>query len=162
MLHYYGGMRGPTTKHLALGNALHVALEKGHKGVWDFEYTISTFQDEFTRILKDDEVFIPYPEIRKYEAMGIEMISIYNRELVKGNILLPTEVEKEFKLPLAEGVVAVGKIDKIITPSPTGGIIVVDYKSGQKEPTPWFLRHNLQFTCYAWAAQILYGEYPKS
>lgn len=69
------------------------------------------------------------------------------------------EVEKEFRLPFEEEIVIVGKIDRIDEDGED--FIVTDYKSGKKKPDAWFLRHDLQFTCYAWACQELYGVIPK-
>ena len=154
-LRYEAGLRGPTTKHLALGNAVHYALEEGHKAPeWSYDVTSKLFLKEFTRIINDDNVFISWPEVKKFEADGLGMLATYDDQLSSGKITPPEEVEVEFEIPF-EDIMIVGRIDRM------GKGEVVDYKTGQKEPDPWFLRHNLQFTIYAWAHQIKHGFIPK-
>jgi CRISPR/Cas system-associated exonuclease Cas4 (RecB family) len=160
-LRYEAGLRGPTTKHLALGNAIHLALEEGHKAPeWGYDSVSKLFLKEFTRIINDDEVFITWPEIKKFEADGLGMLATYDSMLMEGKISPPEEIEYEFELPYfahegQEDILIVGRIDAMDKGS------VTDYKSGQKEPDPWFLRHNLQFTVYAWAHQEKYGFLPR-
>lgn len=97
--------------------------------------------------------------MRKAEAEGAEMLGLYKHGLDMGtinpNVLA---VEEEFTIPFA-GIEIVGKIDKVEGLS-NGEYSVVDYKSGGREPDKWFLDHNLQFTAYAWAGKVLYGELP--
>jgi hypothetical protein len=169
-LRYDGKLRGPTTRFLALGSALHLALELSHTPERDFNLTeaIRIFNTEFSRIIHDEEVFIKYPELIKAKAEGAEMLSLYQFGLDRGNIsVLVRDVEKEFQIPF-NGIEIVGKMDKvenvlkeIDTPGNNGyGYSIVDYKSGSKKPDPWFLDHNLQFTAYAWAGKTLYNELP--
>src|SRR6185503_13436179 len=68
----------------------------------------------------------------------------------------PTSVEEEFTIPF-EGIEVVGKID---VEDNGEQLIVRDYKSASAKPDPWMLRHNLQFTCYAWATYIKHGKLP--
>lgn len=152
-------MRGPTTPPLALGNALHHSLEKVYEHpVFSLDTAIKLFLEEHRRIVKDDDVFISYPEIKRNESEGTEMLSRYWKGVNKGLISdAPHAVEQEFELEIA-GTKIVGKIDKI--EKTDEGYIVYDYKTGRKEPDSWFLRHNLQFTAYWWATKELYGEYP--
>jgi len=160
-LRYEGRMRGPTTRHLALGSALHLALELTHTPEKEFnlQEAIRIFKTEFSRIIHDEEVFVKFPEMRKAEAEGAEMLGLYKYGLDTGtinpNVLA---VEEEFTIPFA-GIEIVGKIDKIEGLS-NNGYSVVDYKSGGKEPDLWFLGHNLQFTTYAWAGYEKYGSLP--
>ncbi len=154
-LRYEAGLRGPTTKHLALGNAVHLALEEGHKApAWNYDAVSKIFLKEFTRIINDESVFITWPEVKKFEADGISMISIYDSMLEDKTIEPPEEIEYEFELPFKD-ILIVGRIDRMMKGE------VTDYKTGQKEPDPWFLRHNLQFTVYAWAHQEKYGFLPR-
>lgn len=154
-------MRLKPTDALALGNALHLALEEGHKRPeWSLEFVCKRFLTEFRRIVEDDEVFITWPKMKKFEAEGIEMLEVYNHGLQEGTYsLTPFAVEKEFRIPFEDEIVVVGKIDKIERDGDDE--IVIDYKSGKKEPDPWFLRHDLQFTTYAWARQEATGKIPK-
>ena len=163
-LRYEGKLRGPTTKYLALGSALHLALELCHTPEKDFNLTeaIQIFKTEFSRIIHDDEVFIKYPEMLKTQAEGAEMLGLYQHGIDTGKIsVLVLDVEKEFSIPF-NGIEIVGKIDKIenIVTTDGYGYTVVDYKSGSKKPDVWFLDHNLQFTTYAWAGLVAYGELP--
>lgn len=152
-------MQGPTTPPLALGNALHYALEKVYKHpVFTLETAVKLFLEEHRRIVKDDDVFISYPEIKRNESEGTEMLTRYWKGIAKGTIADAAHaVEKEFELEIA-GTKIVGKIDKV--EKTDAGLIVYDYKTGRKEPDSWFLRHNLQFTAYWWACKEIYGEYP--
>jgi CRISPR/Cas system-associated exonuclease Cas4 (RecB family) len=166
-LRYEGKLRGPTNRYLALGSALHLALELCHTPDKDFilNDAITVFKTEFSRIIHDDEVFIKYPDLIKTQAEGAEMLSLYQYGLDHGKIsVLVRDVEKEFSIPF-EGIDIVGKIDKVenvLKEDETSGYgySIVDYKSGSKKPDPWFLDHNLQFTAYAWAGKLLYGELP--
>lgn len=152
-------MRSKPTEYLALGNALHYALEEGHKKEWDFTSVSSMFLKEFRRIVDEDEVFVTWPRMKKHEAEGIEMLEVYDNDIRTGKIhTTPLSVEKEFRLPFENEIVVVGKIDKVERTEE--GYIIIDYKSGSKPPDEWFLRHDLQFSCYAWACQELYGELP--
>jgi RecB family exonuclease len=153
------------TEHLALGNALHLALELTHKfkPEFDLQYALQIYLKEFDRIIQEDDVFVAYPKMKKLRADGTTMLELYayglEKDSAENDIL---EVEKEFKLPFEETIVIVGKIDKVQRSKRTGGLIVTDYKSGSKEPDEWFLRHDLQFSTYAWAALELYGELPEA
>jgi putative RecB family exonuclease len=157
---YEGGLRTPMTYHLALGNAVHLSLEK----VWDNKEEIAPLQvglklflDEFNRIMEEDEVFVTYPQLKKSQALGAEMIERYYNHHDQGLIPNPKEVEQSFRLPI-EGLDIVGKID--VVEEDAEGLVVVDYKTGSSKPDEWFLRRSLQFTAYAWACRELYGVLP--
>jgi hypothetical protein len=168
-LRYDAAIKGPTTPWLALGNALHFALELGHsedlsealdpqRTAWNFDVALALFKNEFQRIIDDEQVSIGWPQIKKMEAEGIEMLGGYNEQVLNGTIAPePLALEKEFTIPFM-GTEIIGRIDKV---EYDDGYIITDFKSGQKEPTAWFLRHNLQLTAYAWACLIIYGELPK-
>ncbi len=161
-LRYQAAVKGPTTPWLALGNALHHGLEKAHgeTGEQDFslDLAVKEFKTELARIVEDDFVLIAWPQLKKIEGEGIEMLGRYNEQVVDGTIAArPLVLEKAFSIPF-EGVEIVGRIDKI---EYDDGYIITDFKSGKTAPTEWFLRHNLQLTAYAWACLELYGELPK-
>lgn len=155
-------MRSKPTEFLALGNALHLALELAHKREkWDLKFAVETFLTEFRRIVEEDEVFVTWPKMRKHEAEGVEMLERYDYDIQSGKIpATPFDTEKEFKLPFEDEIVVVGKIDKVER-TEEGRYIIIDYKSGGKEPDEWFLDHDLQLTTYAWACQSMYGELPE-
>lgn len=158
-LKYEGKMRGPTTPPLTLGNALHFALEKGYlQPILSLEKFVELFLAEHRRIVVDDDVFISYPEVKRNESEGVEMLTRYWKGVERGQISrAPLAVEKEFELDI-EDTKIVGKIDKVELTSE--GYVVTDYKTGRKEPDSWFLSKNLQFTAYWWACKEIYGEYP--
>jgi len=148
-------------EYLALGNALHKALEDGHKAAsFEGSYVHSVFTKEFNRIITDDEVFVGYPQKKKLEAAGAAMLALYTGQIKSGSISsTPYKIEEGFKIPY-KNIVIVGRIDKVEFDQ-ARGYDIIDYKSGSREPDPWFLRHNLQLTAYAWACQELYGELPR-
>lgn len=159
-LRYEAAIKGPLTHHLALGNAVHLALEKVHElpEPLTLEETIKIYEDEFTRLVAEDNFFATYPQIKKSQSEGIDMLVRYHAQMETGRIdRNPLAVEKEFRLPIA-GIAIVGKIDKVERDE--HGLIVTDYKSGSRKPDEWFLRRNLQFTAYYWACKEIYGEYP--
>jgi hypothetical protein len=159
-LRYQGGMRGKTTKYLALGNALHLALEEGHNLVsWDLPKVVKIFKDEFMRIIWDDEVGVGWPEIKKMEGEGLKMLEKFDQQRGVDFPANPTEVEAEFRLPF-NNLEIIGKIDRIDRDGDEYD--VTDYKSGSKEPEQWFLSRNLQFTVYAWAGLEKYGKLPRN
>jgi CRISPR/Cas system-associated exonuclease Cas4 (RecB family) len=153
-------MRGKMTEHLALGNAIHQSLEDNHRaGTFNLTVAVSQFLKEFRRIINDDEVFVSWPKVKKMESDGAIMLEKYYDQMMRGEFTShPVAVEEEFSLPFEDEIVVVGKIDKV--ENDENGLVVIDYKTGSKEPDPWFLRHNLQFTTYAWAAQQKYGKIP--
>lgn len=160
-LKYEGGIKEPYTKHLALGEAVHSALELGYTDEgWNSEIAEQIFVSEWKRIIEEHEVFISYPELRKFEADGIKMISIHTKKIEKGLLPpRPTEIEHAFSLPFLDTNIK-GKIDRV-DDIEDGDYTIDDYKSGGKEPDAWFLKHNLQFTLYAWAMFEQRGRLPK-
>lgn len=160
-LRYEAAIKSPVNEYLALGNALHLALELGHRAdVFDPPYAYSVFEKEYNRIIEEDEVFIGYPKRKKMEADGAAMLALYTRQVDSGVISATAyKHEQEFKIPY-EGINIIGKIDKVEY-TPQDGYTIIDYKSGAKEPDLWFLRHNMQLTAYAWACQEMYGELPR-
>lgn len=160
-LRYEAEIRAPMNEYLALGNALHLAIELGHvNGTFDVNEAHRIFLREFNEFITEEDIFINYPKKVKMESEGSEMISLYGRQVESGKLdPNPFGLEVEFSIPF-EDTVVVGRIDKVEY-SPETGYIITDFKSGGKEPDEWFLDHNLQFTAYAWACQQLYGELPR-
>jgi hypothetical protein len=166
-LRYEGRMRTKSTHWLALGNSLHLALEKAYTKVGEDDfYTLTAsvedsaklFLNDFKRQIEEEDIFATYPQLKKAQADGQDMVARYYAQAERGDILPhPIGVETEFSLPIS-GVSIVGKIDKI--EKTDRGLIVTDYKSGGKKPTDFMLRRNLQFSAYAWACNEIYGEFP--
>jgi len=159
-LRYDAGIKPVTSKFIALGNGFHYALEMTHKDLeWDLKNAIDRFKLEFKRIIEDEDVFISFPEIKKMEAEGVEMVVTYDNVISSGYLPPnPLGVEVEFKLMVGDQEV-VGRIDRL--DGGPGNYELTDFKTGSKQPDPWFLNHNQQFTVYALAIQEMYGEIPK-
>lgn len=160
-LKYDHGMVGPTTPWLALGSALHHSLEITHNdGLFNLRNAVTNFKDKYKGIIEDDDVFIGYPQMRKLENEGIEMLERYDAQIKSGQISdHPLAMEAAFAIPIA-GTSLVGKIDRLDIDD-DGEYTVTDYKSGKKKPEAFDLRNNLQFTSYAWAVKIMKGKLPK-
>jgi CRISPR/Cas system-associated exonuclease Cas4 (RecB family) len=160
-LRYEAAIRAPINEYLALGNALHLALELSYEsGQFNSSKATNIFVAEFKRLIDEEEIFIGYPKKKKMEADGLKMLGLYAEGVERGTIAPnPLAHEVEFKIPF-ESLAVVGRIDKVEF-DPALGYDIIDYKSGSKEPDPWFLRHNLQLTAYAWACQEIYGELPR-
>src|ERR1035437_7918907 len=163
-LRYEGGLKTTMTHYLALGNAVHLTLEKMFGSgprfypVWNVDEAIKFCLTEFNRMIEEDEIFVSYPQLKKAQADAAEMVARYYAQISRGEITsTPFGVETEFKLPIGN-IEIVGKIDKI--DKVAEGLIVIDYKTGAKKPDPWFFHRNLQFTAYYWACKELFGEYP--
>lgn len=161
-LRYQAAIKSPTTPWLALGNAVHFALELAHKeGTFTLLKAVEFFNEEFRRILNDDDVFISWPQTKKFEADGAEMLGRYYEQLQSGEIPKePLELEAAFRIGY-DGIEVVGRIDKIDFNEATGGYVITDFKTGKAKPDQWFLRHNLQLTAYAWACLSLFGQLPE-
>ena len=159
-LRYEAAVKGPTTEYIALGNALHFALEIAHEeGSFSYQASIPAFRTEFARIIEDEHVAVGWPQMKKMESEGIEMLEKYDAQVTSGIISpTPLALEVAFSLPFM-GTEVVGRIDKIEYVEGTG-YIVTDFKSGKQKPTAWSLSHNVQLSTYAWACQEMYGELP--
>lgn len=155
-LRYEAAIKGESSVWLALGNGLHYVLEYAHKEQdFDLKTWAKMFKGEYNRIIADEEVFVNYPQLKKLEGEGIDMLEVYHGQVESGQITRrPVDVEKEFSIPFL-GTKIVGRIDKVEEGA------VIDYKSGRYKPDPWSLRHNLQLTTYYWAHNEIYGFYPK-
>lgn len=159
-LRYQAAIKTPMTPWLVLGNAVHHALEKIHEEKFTLDEAVKLFRDEYHRLMQENEVFVSFPQLRKLETEGIEMLERYNAQIQSGEISQePLALEKEFAIPFFEKLDIVGRIDKVEYIQGIG-YIIIDYKTGKPEPDEWFLRHDLQLTCYAWACLTLYGELP--
>lgn len=159
-LKYENALRGPTTEYLALGTAIHTALEKGYENTkFNLDKAIILFKKEFSKSIVDDEVFIQWPKLKKMESNGIGMIERFADQQNEKYFPLPHTLERSFSIPF-EDIEVIGKIDREEVDE-DGEYIVVDYKSGTRKPDPWFLRHNPQLTAYAWACLEEHGKLPK-
>lgn len=158
-LKYQAAVKGPTTKWIALGNAVHLGIEEAHiDGEFVLQQALSLFKDEFARIVEDEQVSIGWPELKKMEAEGIEMLVKYDAQISEGIFsATPLALEVPFEIPFLDTKI-VGRIDKL--DKDERGYIVTDFKTGKSKPTQWDLSHNVQLSTYAWAVLEMYGELP--
>lgn len=158
-LKYQAAVKGPTTKWIALGNAVHHGLENAHKdGAFVIDEAITLFKEEFLRIVEDEQVSVGWPELKKMEAEGIDMLVKYDAQINEGILSAsPLALEEPFEIPFLDTKI-VGRIDKLERDE--NGYIVTDFKTGKTKPTQWSLSHNVQLSTYAWAVQEKYGEIP--
>jgi CRISPR/Cas system-associated exonuclease Cas4 (RecB family) len=158
-LKYQAAVKGPTTKWIALGNAVHTGIEDGHvDGSFVLDAAVTAFKDEFVRIVEDEQVSIGWPELKKMEAEGLDMLGRYHAQIQDGTLSpTPLALEEPFEIPFL-GTAIVGRIDKL--EKDENGYIVTDFKSGKSKPLQWDLKHNVQLSTYAWAVLEKYGEIP--
>lgn len=158
-LKYQAAVKGPTTKWIALGNAVHHGVELGHvDGEFSLGDAISNFKEEMARIVEEESVLIGWPELKKFEAEGIEMLVLYDTQIREGKLSAsPLALEEPFEIPFLDTAI-VGRIDKL--EKDDTGYIVTDFKTGKTKPTQWSLSHNVQLSTYAWAVLEKYGEIP--
>lgn len=160
-LKYSGNVKGPTTKWIARGNAVHHALEHSfNEAGFSLEEAIRLYREEFARIVDEEYVSVDWPTTKKLEAEAIIMLEKVNDKIESGIIsAFPLAMEKEFEIPFG-GTKVVGKIDRLDYDPDTDEYSVTDYKTGKDKPEKWFLRHNPQLTAYAWAVLEMYGKLP--
>lgn len=156
-LRYTAAVKAPPSEYAARGISLHKALEEEHRDKeFNLDRAIVIFKKEFLRWVEEEDVFIQWPKFKKMESEGIDYLERYYLGLRAGDFPAPTSVEEEFTIPF-EGIEVVGKID---VETDGDELIVTDYKSASAKPDPWMLKHNLQFTCYAWATLEKRGRLP--
>src|SRR5690349_13251587 len=129
-LKYEGRIKGATTHSLALGNAVHLALEKMYTGtgIIPLEGVLGLYNVEYNRLINEDQFFATYPQIKKAQAEGVDMLTRYYAQTEKGFLSkTPLALEKEFRLPIGDTEI-VGKIDKVEREE--DGLVVTDYKTG--------------------------------
>lgn len=156
-LRYQAKVDSPTTIYLARGIALHSALERFHLETnAGLPFLLKSFKDEYNKIIDEEDVFVSWPQRKKYESESLGWLETFYSQWERGVFpRTPLAVEKEFSLPLG-GIEIVGKIDRI-----DDDIVVSDYKSSKAKIKPWDLRHNIQLTIYWWAAKQIYKKEPK-
>lgn len=133
-----------------LGTAIHKAIEDTYNGG---QYPYYTLQHTIGKELDyAHNNGIPVTYRQSYAEMietGTEIIGGYDfTRFVNGTS------EYAFELPLTEGVVIRGIIDRI-----TEDGIVLDYKSGKRKPKD--LSNDVQFTIYVWAYTQMFHKMPK-
>lgn len=158
-LRYEAAIKTPPTPWLALGTAVHKAIEIEHsQDEWDLNRAAITFSSAFQTRIEEEEISVNYAQMRKLDSEGIEMLGRYYAQLQDGKVQAhPLAVEKEFEIQIS-GITVVGVIDR--AEETDDGLVISDNKTGKTKPTEWDLRHNLQGTAYWIASKEIFGRYP--
>lgn len=101
-----------------------------------------------------------YDQLDELDKMAEALLTNYffydETEPLEGNVV---EVERAFKIPLADEIILSGRIDLIMQTSQ--GLVIVDHKTASSLPNNLSgLDVDAQMTAYAWAVNELYGELP--
>jgi RecB family exonuclease len=90
---------------------------------------------------------------RQYREYGRQLLKDF-WTLHRAEFRMPLAVEQQFSLPIAEGIVLGGKIDRI--DKLQDGLSIVDYKTNQKLFTVENLEQDLQLTFYQLAVEAMW------
>lgn len=128
--------RGGNEEALYIGNLFHYCLE-ALLAQPDISDTRAFLEEKVASYLSAEGKEPTAREkhfIEKYLAI-LEKLADFFREQNENSSFAVYGLEKEFEVPLGEGVVLKGKIDKILTTEADGVTyaIVIDYKSGEPE-----------------------------
>lgn len=158
--------------HTALGNGVHKVLEEMYK---QEKYDLKFMEDWWNTVChlgyteKNGSQVLPLLEDSEYEFKDTEeknMFFYHGRKLVREyyhknkhefgqNKIVATELN--FQIPIAQGrIVLNGYIDRIDR-TPSGKLVVVDYKTG-KERDQEDVDSDLQLTLYAFAIRKTFDE----
>lgn len=135
-------------------NLLHLKSLQNSVGL-DLEYAYQTFDCLWRQTLKRDRPLF------KDGGLSVEQYWDLADDILRGYVEAhrdqppPLALEFPFELPWREHAL-LGAIDRI--DEGQNGLIVVDFKSGQRKPSPQDLQHDLQLTLYAWVAETLWGQ----
>ncbi|MFH1749608.1 MAG: PD-(D/E)XK nuclease family protein [bacterium] len=143
-----------TPDALWYGSLLHSILEEIVKEYprLSIQYALARLQRNWdnSRFGNLEENFEKFKEAQKIIA-----------DFFKDHFLHATEnlvsIEEYFKIPYKQKHKIVGKIDRI-NKTREGQIIITDYKTSKRLPTPRDLDYDIQLSFYFWAAQHLFPE----
>lgn len=144
---------------LIKGGAIHDTIEMYEKSEITAEQIPYTYQKLLTsRLAMDNVVFSRWDSTNKLLSSGQKMLQNYldNR---RGNIL-DTEWSFEYDMGTPENIPyqIIGRIDQIA--SIDGQDCVIDIKSSREKPTPYEILGDYQFSMYALAYKLEYGNLP--
>lgn len=156
--HYVDELPSVVTGPLVFGQTLHAALCHLHRRSLetgeplDLADVLEAFDGFWRQALSEEEpVFTGDQDALGYEGLAGEILAGY--VLANEGKSPPLALEFGFELPW-EGHLLNGFIDRIDEAG--GGLIVTDYKSGKRKPTPQALRDDVQLTLYAFVVGQLF------
>lgn len=137
------GDKSPNEDSLNFGSFIHKVFEEGKaaKHIKEVEKLSESFRTNY------HISFDMNPKIGKCLENFIRL----NHKLGE-----PIEVELKFELPIAEGILANGVIDRI-NKGENGGILILDYKTSKREKTKKELIYDKQLRAYAFAGHTLFN-----
>lgn len=166
------------TESTQLGTQIHASIEEYCKRLsegyeWTVAEAIDLVQNNLNkRTIKfkdvDEEIVEQHKAMMEGLVTGsgelaklLDKCDVLAQELeFKLPIKLPFKVRDE-QMNLYDEVILNGFIDLVLKDRETGGIIVIDHKTGKSLFKPIKLRTNLQLPIYSLVIKSVYGELPK-
>ncbi len=150
--------RVPTTP-LLFGSAMHETLRWLHEcrmenGVLaSIEQATADFGQRWNGLLQAQApVFKPGMTSQDYEAMARQMLAVHLKVSRKAPV--PLLLEFPFEVAIGEHTL-VGIFDRV--DEGETGLVVMDYKTGSRKPSPRDVEADLQLTIYAFGVQQMFG-----
>lgn len=150
-----------TTAPLAFGRAVHEAVRTAHEeqmtggSLPPVHEMLARFDDLWQRALDGDVLFRPSnPQPERYRTMGHEALRVFHALNADSPPPLAVELPFEVEVQGEEAFLLRGIIDRVdetVSASGEATLVVVDYKSGSRKPTPEEATTDLQLTLYALA-----------
>lgn len=150
---------GDTAAPLWFGSGFHFALEDFH-GRGDYGDPLLAFRAYYEATRR-----VHPPEAAELLGLAAGMLSHYRHWVSRRNEFTTLvvrgvpQVEVQWEVPLARGVVYRGTFDRVVT-DPYGRVWLVDYKTAQRFNTSK-LDNDPQVSAYCWAGRELYGIVPE-
>ena len=121
--------------HLALGHAVHYALEYLYNQVTDIKLpdqqkTLDTFQYQRERELEKFNVTLDSEEIKTFYDRGVSYIQRYYTNYHPFDQAITMSVEENIQFPIVDDIDFSGKIDRLDVQGDT--LIITDYKTNKR------------------------------
>lgn len=160
-LKYNAQLEPEGVDNLRFGTAVHATIDRIHKeGAFSVVKAQPIWAQEWATARPKDSGWGSNKKLTDYDKLGPKIVMKYVLENAKATIMksewtFPSEEGRFF----AEDQELKGIIDQIRL-SEDNRIMVVDFKTSQREPDALVLRHDPQFTTYYAVAKKKYGEEP--
>lgn len=158
---YLDGIPALATAPLAFGKTIHEVLRvagEAHMATGELPVVpemVWHFAASWREALQGEEVYFAptHPTCDQYLLLGGDILErFYDYYAHRPPPLL---VELAFEVPFGDGSL-LGFVDRV--DEGPNGLVVVDYKSGKRKPTPAEAAHDLQLTVYALAVRETLGQ----